>query len=182
VSGPPEVIRERAAQRALLERFVRERPAALLLDLDAPALLDLFSGKALPVDWSRIEGLVEARNRDTGAPYLVLLRDDGRQVILADVGIAFEPLAAATGPLPGLPPVVCFRDFAATAGRIEHLLVDHPGEPVTRDHLDLFLFLVAVVDGARAVGFEVSAEERRLERILGEIEARRSDVGEADGS
>ena len=182
MSGPPEVIREPAARRALLERFVRERPTALLLDLDAPALLDLFSGKALPIDWSRIEGLVEARNRDSGAPYLVLLRDDGRQVILADVGIAFEPLAAATGPLPGLPPVVCFRDFAATAGRIEHLLVDHPGEPVTRDHLDLFLFLVAVVDGARAVGFEVSAEERRLERILGEIEARRSDAGEADGT
>ena len=182
MSGPPDVIRDRVAQRALLERFARERPAALLLDLDAPALLDLFSGKALPVDWSRIEGLAEARNRDTGAPYLALLRDDGRQVILADVGIAFEPLAAATGPLPGLPPVVCFRDFAATAGRIEHLLVDHPGEPITRDHLDLFLFLVAVVDGARAVGFEVSAEERRLERILGEIEARRSDAGEADGS
>jgi hypothetical protein len=182
VSGPPEVIRDRVAQRALLERFARERPAALLLDLDAPALLDLFSGKALPVDWSRIEGLAEARTRDTGAPYLALLRDDGRQVILADVGIAFEPLAAATGPLPGLPPVVCFRDFAATAGRIEHLLVDHPGEPVTRDHLDLFLFLVAVVDGARAVGFDVSTEERRLERILGEIEARRSDDGEADGS
>jgi hypothetical protein len=183
VSGPPELVRDRAAQRALLERFAREHPAALLLDAVAPALLDLFSGKSLPVEWSRIEGLAEGRNRDSGASYLALLRDDGRQVILADVGIAFEPLAAATGPLPGLPPVVCFRDFAATAGRIEHLLVDHPGEPVTRDHLDLFLFLVALVDGARAVGFDVSAEERRLERILGEIEARRSDdgVGEAGG-
>ena len=182
MSAPPEVVRDRAAQRALLERFAREHPAALLLDLATPALLDLFSGKALPVDWSRIQGLAEGRNRDTGAPYLAILRDDGRQVILADVGIAFEPLAAATGPLPGLPPLVCFRDLAATAGRIEHLLVDHPGEPVTRDHLDLFLFLVAVVDGARAVGFDVSTEERRLERILGEIEARRSDDGEPDGS
>jgi hypothetical protein len=53
--------------------------------------------------------------------------------------------------------------------------VDHPSDPVTRDHLDLFLFLLAIVDGARAVGFDVSREERRLERILGEIEARRSD-------
>ena len=179
MSGEPEVVRDRAAQRALLERFSRERPTALLLDSAAPALLDVFSGKVLAIDWSRLEGVAEARNRDTGAPYLALLRDDGRQVILADVGIAFEPLAAATGPLPGLPAVVCFRDFVATAGRIEHLLVDHPGEPVTRDHLDLFLFLVALVDGARAVGFDVSAEERRLERILGEIEARRSDDDEA---
>jgi hypothetical protein len=30
-----------------------------------------------------------------------------------------------------------------------------------------------VVDGARAVGFEVSSEERRLEAILGELEARK---------
>ena len=175
MSATPAMVRDRAAQRALLERFAREHASSLLLDAAGPALLDVFSGKTLPVDWSRLEGVAEARNRDTGAPYLALLRDDGRQVILADVGIAFEPLATSIGPLPGLPPVVCFRDFAATAGRIEHLLVDHPGEPVTRDHLDLFLFLVAVVDGARAVGFDVSPEERRLERILGEIEARRSD-------
>ncbi len=175
MSGAPEIVRDRAAQRALLERFARERPAAILLDPAGPTLLDVFSGKTLPIDWSHLEGVGEARNRDTGAPYLALLRDDGRQVILADVGIAFEPVVAGTGPLPGLPAVVCFRDFAATAGRIEHLLVDHPGEPVTRDHLDLFLFLVALVDGARAVGFDVSVEERRLERILGEIEARSSD-------
>ena len=165
-------VAERAAQRALVERFVRERPAALLLDAAAPALLDVFSGKVLPLDWGSVARVAELRNADTGAPYLALLRDDGRQVILADVGVAFEPLTASTGPLPGLPPVVCFRDFAATAGRIEHLLVDHPGEPVTRDHLDLFLFLVALVDGAREVGFDVDREERRLERILGEIEAR----------
>lgn len=175
----PEVIRDRPAQRAHVERFARERPSSLLLDSSTPALLDVFAGKALPLDWSRIEAVAEAKNRDSGAPYLALLRDDGRQVILADVGIAFEPVVAGTGPLPGLPPVVCFRDFAATAGRVEHLLVDHPGEPVTRDHLDLFLFLVALVDGARAVGFDVSPEERRLERILGEIEARREgDAGD----
>jgi hypothetical protein len=175
VSREAGVVRDRAAQRSLVERFARERPAALLLDTEAPALLDVFSGKILAVDWSRIAGVAESRNRDTGAPYLALLRDDGRQVILADVGIAFEPLASATGPLPGLPSVACFRDFAATAARIEHHLVDHPSDPVTRDHLDLFLFLLAMVDGARAVGFDVSREERRLERILGEIEVRRSD-------
>jgi hypothetical protein len=175
VSGEGDVMKDRAAQRSLVERFARERPSALLLDTEAPALFDVFSGKTLPIDWALIAGVAASRNRDTGAPYLALLRDDGRQVILADVGIAFEPLASAAGPLPGLPSVACFRDFAATAARIEHHLVDHPSDPVTRDHLDLFLFLLAIVDGARAVGFDVSREERRLERILGEIEARRSD-------
>ena len=172
--APPEIVRDRAAQRAMVERYVRERPATLLLDPTGSVLHDVFSGKAVTLDWSRVEGVARAANRDTGGPYLALLRDDGRQVILADVGIAFAPLEASTGPLPGLPSVVCFRDFAQTAARIEHLLVDHPDEPVTRDHLDLFLFLLAVVDGGRSVGFDVSREERRLERILGEIEARRS--------
>jgi hypothetical protein len=173
--APPDVVRDRAAQRDLVERYVRERPAALLLDPAGPVLHDVFSGKVLTVDWGRVEGVARGQNRDTGAPYLALLRDDGRQVILADVGIAFEPIQTSTGPLPGLPAVVCFRDFAAAASRVEHVLVDHPDDPVTRDHLDLFLFLLAVVDGARAVGFDVSREERRLERILGEIEARRSE-------
>jgi len=175
VSGDPSVVKDRAAKQAMVERFTRERAASLLLDVAAPALLDVFSGKVLPVDWGRIAGVAEARNRDTGAPYLALLKDDGGQVILADVGIAFAPLHSATGSLPGLPSLTCFRDFAATAGRVEHQLVDHPGEPVTRDLLDLFLFLLAIVDGARAVGFDVSREERRLERILGEFEARRAE-------
>jgi hypothetical protein len=174
VSGSPPVTKDRAAKQALVERFTRERPGSLLLDAAAPALLEVFSGKTLPIDWGRIEGVAEGRNGDTGAPYLALLRDDGSQVILADVGIAFQPLPSAAGSLPGLPSLTCFRDFASTAGRVEHQLVDHPDEPVTRDHLDLFLFLLAIVDGARAVGFDVSREERRLERILGEIEARRA--------
>ncbi len=178
VSAPLEVLRDRTAMLSAVERFVRDRPAALLLDPSGPAVLDVFSGKALPIDWARVEGLAEARNRDSGAPYLALLRDDGRQVILADVGVAFEPVTASTGALAGIPPLVCFRDLAATASRIEHLLVDHPGEPVGRDHLDLFLFLLAVVDGARVAGFDVSPEERRLERIRGEIEARRSGSGD----
>jgi hypothetical protein len=175
--GSPEVLRDRAAQRAAVESFVRDRPGALLLDATAPALLDVFSGKSLPLAWERVEAVARAANRDTGAPYLVLLRDDGRQIVLADVGVAFEPSTATTGPLPGAPALACFRDLAAVAGRLEHLLLHHPDEPVTRDHLDLFRFLLALVDGARLAGFDVSPEERRLERILGEIEARRDDAG-----
>ncbi len=164
---------DRAAQKATLERFARERPGALLYDADASALLDVFSGKVLPLDWGRVARLAEGRNTDTGAPYLALLRDDGRQVILADAGLAFAPVTAGTGPLPGLPAVVCFRDFAVAEAQLTHYLLDHPGDPATRSHLDLFFFLLSILDGARAVGLEVSREERRLEALLAEIEARR---------
>jgi hypothetical protein len=165
---------DRAAQRALVERYASERPGALLHDPTGPSLLDVASGKTLLLDWGRLSHVAEGRNGETGAPFLTLLREDGRQIVLADVGVAFEPLTASSGPLPGLPPVVCFRDFAATEARLVHYLRDHPEDPVTRSHLDLFFFLIAVLDGARAVGFDVSREERRLEALLREIEVRRA--------
>ena len=166
-------IGERIEQTAAVERFVRERPGAILYDPQGPALLDVFSGKSLSVDWRRVARVAEAKNTDTGARYLILLRDDGRQVLLTDAGLAFAPSTASTGPLSGLPAAVCFRDFAAMEGRLTHYLLAHPDDPVTRSHLDLFFFLLALLDGAREVGFEVSREERGLEALLAEIEARR---------
>lgn len=165
--------RDRAAQRALLERFARERPASLLFDPASATLLDVSSGKSLVLDLARVVSVEERADRDTGRPYLAVRRGDGGEVALADQGIAFAPATGATGPLEGLPPAVCFRDLAGAEGRLTHFLLDHPGERPDRAHLALFLFCLAVVDGARAVGFEVSAEERRLERLLGEIEARK---------
>ena len=69
-------VTDRSAQRALVERFARERPHALLHDPDGPSILDLASGKTLPLDWSRISHVAEGANHDTGAPFLSLLIDD----------------------------------------------------------------------------------------------------------
>lgn len=164
---------DRSARRALVERFVRERPASLLYDAPGSTLLDVFSGKALRLDWSAVASVEERIDADTQRPYLAVRRDDGTEVALADPGIAFAPSTASTGPLEGLPRAVCFRDLSGAEGRLGHFLLDHPNEPPDRAHVALFLFCLAVVDGARATGFEVSAEERRLERLLGELEARR---------
>jgi hypothetical protein len=165
---------DRAAQRALVERFARERPASVLYDAPSSTLLDVFSGKALPLDWARVASLEERVDRDSRRTYLAIRRDDGVEVALADAGLAFPPVTASTGPLEGLPAAVCFRDLAGAEGRLTHFLLDHPGEPPERAHVALFLFCLAVVDGARAAGFDVAAEERRLERLLNELEARRS--------
>lgn len=164
---------DRPAQRAAVERFTRDHPGSVLYDAPGSLLLDVFSGKALPLDWTRVAAVEERRDADTGRPYLALSLDGGAELALADQGVAFAPATAGTGPLRGLPRAVCFRDLASAEGRLTHFLLDHPGEPPDRTHVDLFLFCLAVVDGARAVGFDVSAEERRLERVLGELEARR---------
>lgn len=160
-----------------VEQLAGARNPAVLYDRERALFLDVFSGKALPADWPRVQALHERQNADTGRPYLLLLREDGRQLVLADVGVAFAPLTAASGPLPDLPTVVCFRDLAGAEGRLTHFLLDHPDEEPGPSHVALFLFCLAVVDGARAVGFDVSPEERRLERILGELEARRKAGG-----
>jgi len=159
--------------QARVEQLAGGTNPAVLYDRERELLLDVFSGKALPADWPRVESLHERQNTETGRPYLLVGRDDGRQLVLADVGIAFAPLTAASGPLPDLPTVVCFRDLAGAEGRLTHFLLDHPDEEPGPSQVALFLFCLAVVDGARAVGFDVSSEERRLERILGELEARR---------
>lgn len=164
---------DRGMQRALVERYVRERPGSLLLDASGPSLLDVFSGKSLALDFAHIAAVEERKDATTGRSYLALLRDDGTELALSDAGVAFAPVTSATGPLPGLPAAVCLRDLASAEARLTHFLLDHPDEPPERAHVELFLFCLAVVDGARAAGLEVSAEEHRLERVLGELEARR---------
>jgi len=166
-----------AEWKAHVEALAAAENPAVLYDRDRGILLDVFAGKALPADWPRIDSVHERRNSETGRPYLVLTRDDGRQIVLADVGVAFSPVTAASGPIPDLPSVVCFRDLAGAEGRLTHFLLDHPEEEPGPSHVALFLFCLAVVDGARAIGFDVSAEERRLERLLGEMEARRKAGG-----
>jgi hypothetical protein len=170
VTSPPGA---RAAQRASLERFVRARPAALAVDPDAGLLLDVAAGKVLALDWTRVASVSELVDADRGRPYLLVTLGDGRAFALADQGIAFAPSTRSSGPLPGLPAAVCLRDLAAAEARLTHFLRDHPGEQPERGHLDAFMFCLAVVDGARLAGFDVGPEERRLERILGELEARR---------
>jgi hypothetical protein len=164
---------DRAGRRALIERFSRERPGSVLYDPASATVIDVFSGKALTLELSHVAAVEERADGETGRPYLAVRRDDGAELALADPGIAFAPSTGATGPLEALPRAVCFRDLASAESRLAHFLVDHPGEPPDRAHVSLFLLCLAIVDGAREVGFEVSAEERRLERLLAELEARK---------
>ena len=163
----------RAAQRALLERCVAARPFALGFDGETGLLLDVAAQKTLRLDWSRVAWLEERTDADSGRPYLAVALGDGASLALADQGLAFAPLTDSTGPLPGLPRAVCLRDLQAAVGRLTHFLVDHPDDPPGPGHVETFRFCLAVVDGARAVGFDVGPEERRLERILNELEARK---------
>ena len=139
---------------------------------DGPSwtLLDVSSGKSLRLDPKRVAQAVEKLAH--GEPYVVVVLDDGRQFALAPSGIAFPPVYDNSGPLAGMPEVVCFRDFNAVAGQAEHALFEHPDEKPSRELLDLLRYCIALVDGARAIGFAVDREEQKVERLTEELERR----------
>ncbi len=163
---------ERSEQIQAIQRFVRAHARSLLFDESTTTVLDVFSGKPLTLDLARFPSIREEPNRETGGSYLVLTRDDGVEIALADPGIAFAPDTRNTGPIPNAPKAVCMRDFTQALGRTQHFLYDHPDAPVSRDTLANLQFGIAVLDGARRIGLEIGPEERELERCLTEIERR----------
>lgn len=173
MSGPERGPASPDQARAAVESFLRENPGrfALLPDGDGRGaqLLEASSGKTLRVRWEEIAVAAVKENPVRPAPYLVLTFDDGRQVALADVGFAFAPSTASTGPLPDLPATFCFRDFRHLASGAEALLGEEGRE---REAVAAVLLGIALLDGARAAGLDVSREERELEALLRRLEER----------
>lgn len=163
----------RTQHLASIRRFCAQHPQALLFDEPGEVILDVYSSKTLPLDVPKLASVEERANlKESGRPYLVLQYEGGRQLALADVGIAFAPDVRNTGPLGELPDVVCFRDLATLLVRLKHDLYGHPDREPTRDTLRLLLTCVALLDGARNQGFDVGKEERELEIHLAELEKR----------
>jgi hypothetical protein len=132
-------------------------------------LVEPGSGKELRLRWDELSQVEEKSSPQRPAPYLVLLFEDGRQVALAEVGFAFAPSTANTGPLPDLPAVLCFRDFRHLSQGVDAVLEEEGRE---KEALGAILICIALLDGARAAGLEVAREERRLDALLRKLEQR----------
>lgn len=146
---------------------------AALYDDETATLVDAASGKAIGIAWDKVAGFDEKMHPETRDPYLVLLFEDDTQIALVDPGgVAFAPSTINSGTVENLPPVVCLRDFLTLKRRIDHHLYDHPDEPPPRESLNLVMICIAILDGARAVGFDVGDLEGELEKTLNEVERR----------
>jgi hypothetical protein len=161
------------AARAKVLEFTR-RPFAAVAAIEdddgrGARLLEPGTGKDLRLRWDELAEVEEKRTALRPSPYLVLLFHDGRQVALADVGFAFAPDPVNTGPLPDLPPTLCFRDFRHLSEGVATLLQQDGRE---KEALAAILVCIALLDGARAAGLDVSREERRLEALLASLEER----------
>jgi len=159
--------------RAKVLEFTRRPFAAVAAVEDEGSmgarLLEPGTGKELRLRWDELALVEEKRSPLRPAPYLVLSFHDGRQVALADVGFAFAADTANTGPLPDLPPTLCFRDFRHLEGGVVALLAEEGRE---KEALGAILVCIALLDGARAAGLDVSREERRLDALLRQLEQR----------
>jgi hypothetical protein len=132
-------------------------------------LLEPGTGKQLRVKWDDIAAVEQKSSPLRPAPYLALSFHDGRALALADVGFAFAPSIANTGPLPDLPPTLCFRDFRHLSQGVDQLLAEEGRE---KEALGGILLCIALLDGARDAGLEVSREERKLDGLLRMLEQR----------
>jgi hypothetical protein len=163
-----------AEARSKVNEWAQVHRQVVLYDDGNSELLDVFSGKSIDVPWGDLKAFEEKIHPETKDNYLVLLFDSGNQIALVDPGgVAFPPSDVNTGPLPDLPPVTCLRDFYTLKQRIDHYLVEHRDEPVPSEALDLVMICIAILDGARAVGFDVGELEEDLEKALREIERRK---------
>ena len=145
----------------------------VLYDEENSRLLDVASGKSIALPWRDVAAFEEKIHPETQQPYLVLLFENGTQIALVEPGgIAFAPDPKNSGPVQGLPSVVCLKDFLTLKQRIDHYLYDHPDDAPPRECLDLIMICIATLDGARAVGFDVGDLEGQLETALNEVEKR----------
>src|SRR5215813_8815871 len=156
----------RAGQLAAIRSFSAKLAGSVLFDEAGESLIDAFSGKAIPLDLKNLVSVEQRTKEGTTEPYLVLTYGDGRQLALADVGLAFAPDTRSTGELPDLPPVVCFRDYATLLGRLKHELYGHADREPERGTVALVMSCLAILDGARRLGFDVGREEKELETHL----------------
>jgi hypothetical protein len=164
-----------ALAKAKLRDWVEKHRRAALYDEENSTLLDVSSGKTVQILWRELKAFEEKTHPETGDAYLVLLFEDGHQIALVDPGgVAFEPATINTGPLSDLPPVVCLRDFQTLKQRVDHYLYEHRDDAPPKECVDLVTISIAILDGARAVGFDVGDLEGELDKSLGELERRTS--------
>lgn len=162
----------RSTQLARIRDYCTRYMRSVLFDEPGQALLDVFSGRSVPLDLAELMSVEERINKETKNPYLLLAYGDGRQVALSEVGIAFPPDTRNTGALPDLPDVVCLRDYRALLDRLKHELYGHGDREPDRGVVRVLMMCIAILEGARAVRLDIGREERELQTHLQELEKR----------
>jgi hypothetical protein len=163
-------------QEQLAEFVARQRMTFALVDEESKSkqemeVLERSSGKSMTFAPGAITKLEEARDGIQGSRYLRICLDDGRNFAMAGVGFVFAPSFVSTGPLTDCPPTACMMDFDKLFHHLKHL-VDEADQGRGQEAMQVLMILLAYLDGARAIGLDISPEERRVEAQLEKLESR----------
>ena len=154
----------------ILLRWLRLQPAVFSFQEsgDDLKILELFSGKTLALQSNALQLIEERANSvNPSESYVIALFESGRQLVFSKQGFAFPPDYSNTGPLSLPNPVYCMQDYFTLMNKLRHVAAE-PDRG--REGLDLILVLIALLDGAKAVGMEVDPEIQAVEEILAKLE------------
>ncbi|HEX5034797.1 MAG TPA: hypothetical protein VFW62_09970, partial [bacterium] len=160
----------RHPQDEILRRWLRLKPGVFSFREEGEDLLilELFSGKTRRIKGSEIEAIEERANSVNPAEsYVIVMLHSGRQLVLSAQGFAFPPDFSNTGPLSLPNQVYCMQDYHQLMNQLRHIAAEADR---ARDALDIIMVLIALLDGARAVGLEVDAETQAVDEILSILE------------
>ena len=152
--------------------WIHSRPGVFALREEGSRLRiqELYSRKELSLEpGDLVHAELQANRLKPDEDYLLLKLDNGASLALSPQGFAFAPNFANTGPLSLPSEVYCLQDFESLLAKLKHL-VQEPDR--RRDALDLLMVLIAILDGAKAVGIAMDAETREVEAQLSLLEAR----------
>lgn len=137
------------------------------LDGDILTLTENFSQKKISLN---LKNIVKHKltPHPQGLPdYLNLLFDNGLEVVLTHAGLAFAPQFQNTGFIKDAPEVMCMTDYDRLLQSLRSLLSD---EQRRNEAILLFQLLISILDGARAIGFDIGREEQELDKLFTEFE------------
>lgn len=154
----------------IIRQWSASHPGIFSLREDGKTLTlrELYSQKDLTFHENQIQKIFPKQNSlKPQEDYLLLLLESGGQLALSAQGFAFPPDFTNTGPLPLPSQVYCMRDFEDLLARLRGI----SGEAGRKkEALDLVMVLIAILDGAKAIGLDVSRETQSVDTVLTRLE------------
>ena len=160
--------------KTMILKWVAENPRVFAVHEEGTQvhLMEFFSGKQLKLTPSSVEsGELKQSSVPGKGAYLVMLFDDGHQLVLCQQGFAFSPDFTNSGPMELPVSVFCMADYERLYQNLKHTAYEHPEQG--REAIGLVMVLIALLDGARSVGLDVERETQRVESILEALENQR---------
>lgn len=152
-----------------ISAWLKNNPLVFVHRLDGEilTLTENFSQKKISLNLKNITKHKMTPHPQGLPAYLNLVFDNGLEVVLTHAGLAFAPQFENTGFIKDAPETVCMSDYDRLLHSLRSLMDD---EQRRNEAILLFQLLISILDGARAIGFDIGREEEVLDELFTEFE------------